>query len=973
MKFISWNIDGANAVLRKSSFTSLLLMWNADIYAFQETKVMHRDLRITYPGYHDYWSFYDTCRLSSPQSGTLVLSRRKAKRVITSFEADPDFDTEGRLIALEFDHYYFVNVYVPNTQDAVAGKRSKKSMQRREYRARFDRLFREFVCKLNDEKTVVICGDFNAAISSMDMSENSRWQDGNGFSKDECAQLRRLTEVGFTDTYRYKYPKEKEAYTHWSIRDEDHTRGNGRRLDYFFVSNDLAGFIHDANIFPNIKGSDHYPIYLKLDMSQPVIRNEKIFNLTYEDMLQREASGVFFYSLKDVDLTHAWETIDWDRAEEHLREMQRHIAIIARTFDPEKIRNAQFTLVSSLDAKLLTVRKVVSSKKHAGKDGVRWVTANEKMHAAISLTSKDYIAMASIARDTTDKKGKMRRFNVDTYYDTAMQVLYGFSLAPVQETWSDRKSFANRKCRNTTDANYFICKTFSGPDAPLWAVKTDVKKCYESLDHDWIRNHIPMALRVIDQFLQAGYFLSDEYYDMDHGIGLGSRLSPYLANMSMDGLQDHIYYNLHAGGEPIDKKNGDMVRFADDIIVAARDQHTAFLILHYIRDFLGERGLILSDEKTEVLYIPRGFDYLGRHYEKKGDRIIASPSEASVTRFKNDVEEFVLGSSRSPESLVEELNYKISRFASYHKMTDAWDAFREIDAHICACLLKLCDRTFGEDKREKYFKDNWIRSKRGMQFVVKGAPHKRVILMQDTIPTTFRPIPLNLNPYIDYEKIHKIRGRRDMENVVGKYKPLWERQKGCCEYCRKRIWPDDEKEVVEVDSTARKFVDRMAYIHSRCRDMVFKYDYKDPEYESEDNTLKMILELSDEYKLEGAEDNLLYQYFKNAEKRTIRLSFKQIEEMSGMELGAPAKHREFWVQNADDKLCYCWHANNYYFMGFTTKNRNSVTFRKIEFFGETMQLDIYDYLLYSEIPVRTGYKLQEAIRQILEQDGLPTY
>ena len=121
MKIVSWNVDGISAVLRKSDFTSNLWLWQADIFAFQETKTDHRDARIVFPGYYDYWSFNETCDPTHPQSGVAVVCKRKAKSVSRHFPAEPGFETEGSLLNLEFDLYYFVNVYVPQRQDEVAG------------------------------------------------------------------------------------------------------------------------------------------------------------------------------------------------------------------------------------------------------------------------------------------------------------------------------------------------------------------------------------------------------------------------------------------------------------------------------------------------------------------------------------------------------------------------------------------------------------------------------------------------------------------------------------------------------------------------------------------------------------------------------------------------------------------------------------------------------------------------------------
>lgn len=974
MKIVSWNIDGAKQILRKTNFSQLLWMWQADIYAFQETKLTEPDLRLKFPLFHGYWSFNEAATTPSPRSGTVCFCKDKPRNVYTGI-GDEDFDTEGRIITLEFDYFYFVNVYVPQTQDAVTGKNSMKSMERRDYRAKFDRLLRDHVCDLNKKKPVILCGDFNASISSIDMSPNSSWQDGkDGFSKDANDQLRKLTKSGFTDTFRYLHPDKKQCYTHWSIKDKNRETGIGRRLDYIFVSDDLANKISRADIHTNVYGSDHCPVYLNIDMSEPVVRNDIVVNLTYEDLLMREKRKIFYSALKDVDLTRAWNTIDWKKAKEHLQKLQKDIALACFDKYPDSIKNAQFRLVSSLDAKLLAVKSVTSRNARAGIDHVKWKTPNEKMHAALSLTSRDYHAKPARILEKMDK-GKLRHFHIDTYHDRAMQALYGYSLAPVAETRSDRKSFANRKFRSPLDVYQFITKLYSGEDAPQWALKTDIQKCYESIDHDWIRKHILLAEHVLDEFLRAGYFLSDKYYESDEGIGIGSRLSPYLANMSMDGLQDYIYARLNPGmrDDLIDYDNGNMIRFADDILISAREEETAHEIKQIVTDFMRERNLRLSDEKTEIVHIPNGFEFMKRVYRKNGMFLNASPSETAITSFRNKIDKLLNGYTGSQARLIDEVNRKVIGFVTNHKMTDAMATFRDLDIFISLKLFELCKRRCPTWSNERIRQEFWLTDDKGRQtYALKNSPQKHVLFMADTIMTRYYPVPLRLNPYIDYEEMEDIQAEREIENVSGEYKKIWKRQDGLCEYCRRPILPDEEKEVVEVNPSESGIVGRMAYIHSRCRQLVIEYeDYEEPEYKEEDASKNLVVTLSDEYAVDDVKSHPLYLYFKEQEKKTVTLSFKKLGEIIGKPLSELAHTREFWFEDADDKLCRCWLDNSFYVKRVSTEGRRSVTFHKYRFTAGTAKVKIPDLLIHGEVPIRMKYEIEAMLKHIFEHNGIP--
>ena len=568
--------------------------------------------------------------------------------------------------------------------------------------------------------------------------------------------------------------------------------------------------------------------------------------------------------------------------------------------------------------------------------------------------------------------GKDRPIHIDTYYDRAMQTLYGYSLAPVAESWSDRKSFSARKGRSPLDVNYFITKIFTGSGSPKWAYKADVKKFYESIDHDWIRENTPLAKNVLEQFIGAGYIFSQHYYETEEGIGIGSRLSHLIANMALDGLQDYIYDHLYNAGEEIDYDNGNVIRFADDIIVTARDRETALYIGNLIYDFVSMRRLSLNDEKSYVINADDGFDFLKRHYEIHGKIMTGAPSKVSVNSFKQRIEKLIMSSKCSQEELIDRVNKKIIGFVSYHKVTDAERVFRDLDVHIRICLFKRCRASYPKYDKERIFKEFWFLDEKGREcFAIKGNEKKRVIFMADTIMTHYYPIDLNLNPYIDAEKIDEIKHLKEIENVTGVYKKIWNRQEGRCQYCGEAILRDDMKELVEINPGEVSVTVRMAYIHSRCRDLTFEYVYEDEDECAKDDTMKLLIEESSDYSVEDIKKNPLFKFFEEQERATVTLSFKKIGEILGDSLLEIADSKEFWFETDRKKICAAWLDNGYFVKRVSFEGRKFVSFHKYNFIGETAHAELPDLLLYGKLPVRVKTAIENYVRYQFEEHGIP--
>lgn len=261
MRFISWNVNGLRAVLKKN-FYEVFDLLSADIFAIQETKCQPDQVELDLPRYHQYFSSAE----KKGYSGTAVFTREEPLRELHGL-GDEYLDKEGRICALEFPEFWFVDVYTPNSQLELA---------RIDHRMQWDDAFRDF-CKGLEEgtlpsgdkiegKPLVICGDFNVAHNDIDLKNPEPNRGTSGFSDQERGKLEQLLDAGFIDTFRYLHPDLAQKYTWWSYQHRARRTNAGWRIDYFLVSECLADKIESASIYDEIEGSDHCPIGLELDI-----------------------------------------------------------------------------------------------------------------------------------------------------------------------------------------------------------------------------------------------------------------------------------------------------------------------------------------------------------------------------------------------------------------------------------------------------------------------------------------------------------------------------------------------------------------------------------------------------------------------------------------------------------------------------------------------------------------------------------
>ena len=250
-KFVSWNVNGIRACVQKGFMESFAEL-DADIFCLQETKLQAGQIDLDLPGYYQYWNYAE----KKGYSGTAVFTKEEPVSVFLGMDK-AEHDTEGRLITLEFENFYFVGCYTPNAQDGL---------KRIDYRMKWEDDLRDYLSSLSANKPVVYCGDLNVAHNEIDL-KNPKSNRGNaGFSDEEREKFSQLLAAGFTDSFRHLYPDVEGAYSWWSYRFQARAKNAGWRIDYFVVSDYIKDKIIDSKIHPEIFGSDHCPVELVIDL-----------------------------------------------------------------------------------------------------------------------------------------------------------------------------------------------------------------------------------------------------------------------------------------------------------------------------------------------------------------------------------------------------------------------------------------------------------------------------------------------------------------------------------------------------------------------------------------------------------------------------------------------------------------------------------------------------------------------------------
>ena len=250
LRLISWNVNGLRACVKNGSFTEAFDKLDADIFCLQEIKLQSGQIELDLPGYEQYWCYAE----KKGYSGTAVFTK-KTPLYVKQNMGQVEHDSEGRVLTLEFDEYFLVCVYTPNSQN---------ELKRLDYRMSWEDAFRDYIAGLDLIKPVIICGDLNVAHQEIDLKNPKTNRMNAGFTDEERGKFTDLLDIGLTDTFRRLNPELTGAYSWWSYRGRARTNNSGWRIDYFLVSDRLWDSVSDAMIFPELLGSDHCPVGLEI-------------------------------------------------------------------------------------------------------------------------------------------------------------------------------------------------------------------------------------------------------------------------------------------------------------------------------------------------------------------------------------------------------------------------------------------------------------------------------------------------------------------------------------------------------------------------------------------------------------------------------------------------------------------------------------------------------------------------------------
>ena len=531
-----------------------------------------------------------------------------------------------------------------------------------------------------------------------------------------------------------------------------------------------------------------------------------------------------------------WEEIDWQKARAYVKKLQMRIVKAQKEGHYSKVKSLQWLLTHSFYAKALAVKRVTSNsgKRTSGVDHELWLTPQAKFIAISKLNRRGYRPQPLRRHYIPKKNGKMRPLSIPTMTDRAMQTLYKFSLEPIAETYADPNSYGFRIGRSTHDAIEQCFTDLNKGKSPKWILEGDIKGCFDHISHQWLLENIPMDTQILEKWLKCGYVETQKLFPTDEGTPQGGTISPTLMNMTLDGLERLLHDRLPTrkkvnGKTHCNKMN--FVRYADDFIITGESPE--FLrekVLPIVREFLTERGLQLSEEKTVITHIGEGFDFLGKNIRKYNGKLLIRPCKSAVKSFLGKVRDIIKSSkSIKQEILIRRLNPVIRGWVNNQRYVVSSKVFSTVDYEIYKCLWQWAKRRHKKKSRKwiakKYWHDidsrQWTFSVPYENQGTEGKPlYCKLEYATDTKIIRFKKIVAEANPFDEYwtDYFEEREGEKLLNSTKGREKLLtiWRRQGRRCPVCGDLITSETDFKVhTPAGKNSRKIM-----VHKECHEEI---------------------------------------------------------------------------------------------------------------------------------------------------------
>lgn len=410
-----------------------------------------------------------------------------------------------------------------------------------------------------------------------------------------------------------------------------------------------------------------------------------------------------------------WEQIDWPKCERRVRRLQARIVKATQQKRWGKVKALQRLLTCSFSGKALAVKRVTDNqgKRTAGVDGRTWTTPASKHKAIGTLQRRGYQPQPLRRVHIPKANGKMRPLGIPTMKDRAMQALHLLALEPVAETRADHNSYGFRPGRSTADAiEQSHCVLGRKHGAP-WILEGDIRGCFDNISHEWMLRHIPTDKQLLRQWLKAGFIENRTLFPTEAGTPQGGIISPTLANLTLDGLElrlkERFFVTKRHGKWHNPKVN--FVRYADDFIITGSTKELLENeVKPLVEQFLRDRGLQLSPEKTCITHVTHGFDFLGQNVRQFGDKLLTQPSRKNTHTFLEKARQLIRRNGGvSQGDLIRQLNPVVRGWANYHRHSSATRTFKKVERALWISLWQWAKRRHANKGARWIYRRYWHR------------------------------------------------------------------------------------------------------------------------------------------------------------------------------------------------------------------------------------------------------------------------